>query len=246
NARYALNAANARWGSLYDALYGSDVIPHEGELSPGKGYNPRRGAAVVARAATFLDEAFPLVSGSHADVTSYVVAETRGIGALAIDTARGPTTLKDQSQFVGFSGDGEKGSILLRHHGLHVELVIDRSGPVGAAHPAGLVDVIVEAALTTIQDCEDSVAAIDAEDKVGVYRNWLGLMNGTLEDTFDKGGKPITRRLNPDRTYRAAGGGDLVLKGRALQLCRNVGHLMTTDAGRDPAGQPIGEGVLDA
>ena len=246
NARYALNAANARWGSLYDALYGADIIPHEGELAPGKGYNPRRGAAVVSRAAEYLDEAFPLASGSHADVTSYVVAEMRGIGALAIDTAHGPTVLEDQSQFVGFSGDGAKGSILLRHHGLHVELVIDRSRPVGASHPAGLADVIVEAALTTIQDCEDSVAAIDAEDKVGVYRNWLGLMNGTLEDTFDKGGKAITRQLNPDRTYRAAGGGDLVLKGRALQLCRNVGHLMTTDAVRDPAGQPIGEGLLDA
>jgi malate synthase len=246
NARYALNAANARWGSLYDALYGSDVIPQEGEFAPGKSYNPRRGAAVVARAAEFLDESFPLASGSHADVTAYVVAETRGVGALAIDTTAGPTALRDQGQFVGFAGDGEKAGILLRHHGLHVELVIDRSGPVGAAHPAGLADIIVEAALTTIQDCEDSVAAVDAEDKVGVYRNWLGLMNGALEDTFDKGGKTITRRLNPDRIYRAAGGGELVLKGRALQLCRNVGHLMTTGAVFDADGRPLGEGLLDA
>ena len=246
NARYALNAANARWGSLYDALYGSDVIPQEGELTSGREYNPRRGAAVVARAAQFLDESFPLASGSHADVTAYVVAETGGVGALAIDTTSGPTTLKDQAQFVGFAGNGEKGRILLRHHGLHVELVIDRSRPVGAAHPAGLADVVVEAALTTIQDCEDSVAAVDAEDKVGVYRNWLGLMNGKLEDTFEKGGKTITRRLNPDRTYRAADGGELALKGRALQLCRNVGHLMTTDSVLDPEGKPIGEGLLDA
>jgi malate synthase len=247
NARYALNAANARWGSLYDALYGTDVIPHEGELAPGRGYNPRRGAAVVERAARFLDEAFPLAGGSHSDVTAYVVAETKGIGALAIDTKEGPTALRDQGQFVGFAGDAGRAVILLQHHGLHVELVIDRSAPVGSAHPAGLADVVLESALTTIQDCEDSVAAVDAEDKVGVYRNWLGLMKGTLSETFEKGGKPVTRRLNPDRVYRdAKTGGKLVLKGRALLLCRNVGHLMTTDAVLDQDGNEIGEGILDA
>jgi malate synthase len=246
NARYALNAANARWGSLYDALYGTDVIPREGDLIPGKGFNAARGAAVVARAAAFLDEAFPLAHGSHADVTAYVVAETGGIGALAIDTRDGPTALRHQSQFVGFAGGGESGSIVLRHHGLHVELVIDRSHPIGSTHPAGLADVVVESALTTIQDCEDSVAAVDAEDKVGVYRNWLGLMKGTLEDTFEKGGRTVTRRLRPDRRFRAAGGGDLVLKGRALLLCRNVGHLMTTPAVLDADGREIGEGLLDA
>jgi malate synthase len=246
NARYALNAANARWGSLYDALYGTDVIPHEGDLEPGSSYNPRRGEAVVARAAEYLDQAFPLASGSHAEVTAYVVAETAGIAALAIDTTSGPTTLADPEQFVGYAGADGRANILLRHHGLHAELVIDRGNAVGRAHPAGLADVVIESALTTIQDCEDSVAAVDAEDKVGVYRNWLGLMKGTLEDTFEKGGRQITRRLNPDREYRGATGGEVVLKGRALLLVRNVGHLMTTDAVRDPAGNPIGEGLLDA
>ena len=246
NARYALNAANARWGSLYDALYGTDAIAQDGELAPGKAYNPKRGEAVFARAAAFLDGAFPLSRGSHADVTSYVAAETAGIAALAVDTVNGPTTLKDQAQFVGFADGDGRARILLRHHGLHAELVVDKSHPVGKTHPANLADVIVEAALTTIQDCEDSVAAVDAEDKVGVYRNWLGLMNGELEDTFDKGGRIVHRRLNADRTYKSATGGTLTLKGRALLLVRNVGHLMTTDAVLDPDGTPIGEGLLDA
>jgi malate synthase len=246
NARYALNAANARWGSLYDALYGTDVIPRGGELAPGNGFNAARGAAVVARAAQFLDEAFPLAKGSHADVTAYVVAETKGVGALAIDTKGGPTALKDQAQFVGFAGDGKKGSIVLRHNGLHAELIIDRSHLIGSGHPAGLADVVIESALTTIQDCEDSVAAVDAEDKVGVYRNWLGLMNGTLEDTFEKGGKTVTRKLSADRIFRSAKGGELVLKGRALLLCRNVGHLMTTPAVLDADGKQVGEGIVDA
>ncbi|MHB1103327.1 MAG: malate synthase G [Devosia sp.] len=246
NARYALNAANARWGSLYDALYGTDVIPRDGELAPGSTYNPKRGAAVVARAAQFLDEAFPLLNGSHANVTSYVIAETAGLAALAIDTAGGPTKLKHSSQFTGYAQVGKSVRILLQHNGLHAELVINKDHPVGRAHPAGLADVIVEAAITTIQDCEDSVAAVDAEDKVGVYRNWLGLMDGTLEDTFEKGGKTMTRRLQPDRTYNDAKSGLLSLKGRALLLVRNVGHLMTTDAVLDPEGNPIGEGLLDA
>lgn len=246
NARYALNAANARWGSLYDALYGTDVIARDGDLAPGKGYNPARGAAVVARAAQFLDEAFPLAAGSHADVTAYVVAETAGQAALAVDTKAGPTTLKDQSQFTGYRRDGDRAVILLKHHGLHAELVLDRSGPVGSAHAAGLADVVVESALTTIQDCEDSVAAVDAEDKVGVYANWLGLMDGTLEDTFEKGGKTVTRRLNADRRYTGVDGKELVLKGRALLLVRNVGHLMTTPAILDSAGRQVGEGLMDA
>jgi malate synthase len=247
NARYALNAANARWGSLYDALYGTDVTARDGELAPGRGYNPKRGAAVVARAAQFLDEAFPLLNGSHADATAYVVAETAGLAALAIDTAAGPSKLRHDAQFVGYAQTANGARILLQHNGLHAELLIDREHPIGRSHPAGLADVIVEAAITTIQDCEDSVAAVDAEDKVGVYRNWLGLMDGTLEETFEKGGKKMTRRLQPDRTYRdAKGGGLLSLKGRALLLVRNVGHLMTTDAVLDAEGNPIGEGLLDA
>ena len=246
NARYALNAANARWGSLYDALYGTDVISRDGDLEPGASYNPRRGEAVVARAATFLDEAFPLASGSHADATAYVVAETAGLAALSIDTRTGPTTLADSSQFVGYAELDDRAVILLANNGLHAELVINRTTAVGRAHPAGLADVVIESALTTIQDCEDSVAAVDAEDKVGVYRNWLGLMNGTLEDRFEKGGRQVTRRLNPDRRYKDAKGGELVLKGRALLLVRNVGHLMTTDAVRDAEGRAIGEGLLDA
>ena len=246
NARYALNAANARWGSLYDALYGTDVISRDGELAPSKGYNAARGQAVVARAAAFLDEALPLSRGSHADVTSYVVAEQGGIATLLIDTAAGPTTLRDPDAFVGYRGEGASAEIVLRHNGLHVILVIDKASAIGAEHAAGLADVVVEAALTTIQDCEDSVAAVDAEDKIGVYRNWLGLMQGTLEDTFEKGGKQVTRRLKDDRVYTSRSGGELVLKGRSLLLVRNVGHLMTTDAVKTADGKPIGEGLLDA
>jgi malate synthase len=246
NARYALNAANARWGSLYDALYGTDVIERAGELVPGKGYNPARGQAVVDWAAAFLDEALPLSQGSHKDVTAYVVAEQAGIANFVIDTKAGPATLKASDAFVGYAGAGDKAEIVLRHNGLHIILVIDKSSPIGINHPAGLADVIVESALTTIQDCEDSVAAVDAEDKVGVYRNWLGLMNGTLEDTFEKGGRMITRKLKQDRTYTGADGRKLVLKGRSLLLVRNVGHLMTTDAVKDASGKPIGEGLMDA
>ncbi|WP_172123860.1 MULTISPECIES: malate synthase G [unclassified Devosia] len=246
NARYALNAANARWGSLYDALYGTDVISRDGELAPSKGYNAARGEAVVARAAAFLDEALPLSRGSHADVTSYVVAEQGGTATLVIDTAAGPTTLRDPEAFVGYRGEGASAEIVLRHNGLHVILVIDKASAIGAEHAAGLADVVVEAALTTIQDCEDSVAAVDAEDKIGVYRNWLGLMQGTLEDTFEKGGKQVTRRLKEDRVYASRSGGELVLKGRSLLLVRNVGHLMTTDAVKTADGKPIGEGLLDA
>jgi len=246
NARYALNAANARWGSLYDAYYGTDVIARDGELAPGKAYNPARGAAVVAKAAEFLDASFPLSAGSHRDVTDYAVVTEGGAARLAISTTAGPAALQDQAAFVGYGdGSGNTAEIVLRHHGLHVILAIDPGSVIGGTHAAGLSDVIVESALTTIQDCEDSVAAVDAEDKVGVYRNWLGLMNGTLEDTFEKNGKRVTRRLKQDAVFTAVDGSDLVLKGRALQLVRNVGHLMTTDAVLLD-GKPIGEGLMDA
>ncbi|MGN6486993.1 MAG: malate synthase G [Devosia sp.] len=246
NARYALNAANARWGSLYDALYGTDAISRDGELAPGRGFNAARGAAVVARAAEFLDSAVPLSSGSHAQVTGYHVVKDGERRVFVADTAAGRVGLKDPSAFAGYGGTEERGELVLQHHGLHIILVIDPSSPIGSTHKAGLSDVIVEAALTTIQDCEDSVAAVDAEDKVVVYRNWLGLMNGTLEDTFEKGGQTITRRLDPDRQYKDADGQPLTLKGRALLLVRNVGHLMTTRAVLDAEGNPIGEGLLDA
>jgi malate synthase len=246
NGRYALNAANARWGSLYDALYGTDAISREGDLAPGNGYNQVRGQVVFARVAGFLDQAFPLTSGSHGQVTNYRIVYRNGFAALVADTEAGELSLRDSSAFAGNTERNGKLVILLRHHGLHAELVIDRDHPVGRTHPAGLADVIVESALTTIEDCEDSVAAVDAADKVAVYRNWLGLMNGTLEDTFEKGGRLITRRLNPDRTYTAPDGSSLTLKGRALLLVRNVGHLMTTRAVLAHDGQPLGEGVLDA
>ena len=245
NARYALNAANARWGSLYDALYGTDVVSRDGQLAPGKGYNAARGAAVVDRASTFLDESFPLASGSHRDVTDYHVIKDGDARYLEVDTSAGRTGLRDPGAFVGYGGTQESGQLVLKHNGLHVILVIEPGSVIGGTHKAGLSDVVVEAALTTIQDCEDSVAAVDAEDKVGVYRNWLGLMNGTLVDTFEKGGQSVTRKLNEDRTYKDVNGQPLVLKGRSLLLVRNVGHLMTTDAVLWN-GKPIGEGLMDA
>jgi malate synthase len=245
NARYALNAANARWGSLYDALYGTDVIGRDGELAPGQAYNPARGAAVVARAAQFLDDAFPLAGGSHSEVTGYHVIKDGESRIFVADTPAGRTGLRDPSAFVGYGGTEESGELVLRHNGLHAILVIAPKTAIGSAHAAGLSDVIVEAALTTIQDCEDSVAAVDAEDKVGVYRNWLGLMNGSLEDTFEKGGKSVTRKLKADRVYKDVNGAELVLKGRSLLLVRNVGHLMTTDAVLLD-GKPVGEGLMDA
>ncbi|MAN76637.1 MAG: malate synthase G [Rhizobiales bacterium] len=246
NARYALNAANARWGSLYDALYGTDVIAREGDLAPGRAYNPRRGAEVFARAGHFLDETFPLLGVKHWAVTRYGVDTSGDIARLVIESQDGPAKLAYPEAFAGYSRHGDVLRILLKHHGLHVELVIDANHPVGKDHPANLADVVIESALTTIQDCEDSVAAVDAEDKVGVYRNWLGLMKGDLADTFEKGGKSVTRTLNADRAYTAPDGSELTLKGRALLLVRNVGHLMTTDAILDADGQPIGEGMMDA
>ncbi len=246
NARYALNAANARWGSLYDALYGTDAIPRDGALKPGREFNPARAEEVVKRAAEFLDQSCPLAVGSHRDVTAYHVVMNGDQAALQMTTGQGTTLLRQPSQFVGYTVEPNRTVILTEHNGLHTELVIDRRGGTGAAHPAGLADVIMESALTTIQDCEDSVAAVDAEDKVGVYRNWLGLMNGTLQESFEKGGRVVHRRLNEDREYNSPHGGTLTLKGRALLLVRNVGHLMTTSAVLDPDGLPIGEGLLDA
>ncbi|WP_373049689.1 malate synthase G [Thalassovita aquimarina] len=238
NARFALNAANARWGSLYDALYGTDALPGAPE---GTGYDPKRGAQAVAWAADFLDKAVPLVGASHKDVTAY---QREGGELLALIDAR-EVPFADPAAFVGYTEDGDKASYMLRHNGMHIELLIDPSHPVGATHPAGLRDVVLESALTAIQDCEDSVAAVDAEDKTDVYAKWLGLMKGDLAETFEKGGKQMTRRLADDKVLTAPDGSTLTLQGRALLLVRNVGHLMTTDAVLMD-GEETPEGMLDA
>ena len=247
NARYALNAANARWGSLFDALYGTDAIARSGELAPGKTYNPKRGAEVFARAAAYLDQAFPLIDASHSDVVDYGLEHDGENTSLLIELADGSfARLMDEDAFVGYSEQGDAHSVLLRHHGLHMELVIDGSKGIGASHKAGLADIIVESALSTIQDCEDSVAAVDPAEKIEVYRNWLGLMKGDLKDSFQKGGQQVERRLNEDRTCVAPDGSSLRLKGRALLLVRNVGHLMTTKMVLDSQGNEVGEGIVDA
>ncbi|MCC0070104.1 MAG: malate synthase G [Rhodobacteraceae bacterium] len=236
NARYALNAANARWGSLYDCLYGTDAM---GSLPPKGGYEKGRGARVVARARVFLDEAFPIQGASHADVRRYHVRE----GVLLVDDM----PLVQPEKFVGYRGNPKApDAVLLCNHGLHVELVFDRAHFIGARDQAGLADVQMESAVSAIMDCEDSVACVDAEDKVEAYGNWLGLMKGDLQDTFEKGGRTMTRRLNPDRVYSAPDGSQISVKGRALMLVRNVGHLMTNPAILDAAGAEVFEGLMDA
>ena len=242
NPRFALNAANARWGSLYDALYGTDVIDESDGKERSGGYNATRGAAVIRYAQEFLDKAIPLDGASHGDVSEYVVAD-KVFAAIVDDAAIG---LQDTDAFRGWSEAGDAKSLLFQHNGLHIEIKVDPTHPVGKDAGAHVADVILESAITTIQDCEDSVAAVDAEDKVNVYRNWLGLMQGTLETTFAKGGKDQTRRLNADRRYKTAAGDELVLSGRSLMLVRNVGHLMTNDAVLDKDGNETYEGMLDA
>jgi len=242
-ARFALNAANARWGSLYDALYGTDAIPEDGGAERSGGYNPVRGDRVIAYARSFLDQACSLRQGSHADSSSYAIID----GQLAIQTGDGLTSLADQSQLRGFTGMAtEPTSVLLKNNDLHIEIQIDAHSEIGQTDKAGIKDVILEAAITTIQDCEDSVAAVDAADKVMVYRNWLGLISGDLSETFIKDGNPLTRILNADREFETPGGGKLRLPGCSLLLVRNVGHLMRNNAILDSEGEEIYEGIMDA
>lgn len=244
NARFALNAANARWGSLYDALYGTDVIPQDGGADSAGAYNPIRGAAVIAFARAFLNKHCPLIVGDHTVATAYTIVD----GQLQVALADSPvSTLVNQEQLVGYSGEASAPtSILLRHNGLHIELQIDASTAIGASDTAGMKDIVLESALSTIQDCEDSVAAVDAQDKSLIYRNWLGLMRGDLSEAFSKGGKTHKRTLNPDRRFTATDGSTLTLPGRSLMFVRNVGHLMTNNAILDAQGNEIPEGIMDA
>mgnify|MGYP001217541795 FL=1 len=244
NARYALNAANARWGSLYDALYGTDAISEEDGAERGSSYNPVRGAKVISYGRQFLDEAVPLAQYSHNDAVQYAVVN----GQLVVTIEDGTTTgLKEPEKFVGFQGEPQNPTaVLLKNNGLHIEIQIDREHPVGKTDQAGVKDIVLEAAVTTIMDGEDSVAAVDAEDKVVVYRNLFGLMKGDLTATFEKNGKQLTRALNPDRVYKTPDGGELVLPGRSLMFVRNVGHLMTNNAILDANGEEVHEGIIDA
>jgi len=244
NARFALNAANARWGSLYDALYGTDMISEENGASRAGAYNPVRGDKVIEFAKNFLDKNFTIDNASYSDVNSFNIKN----GRLEISLLNGETTnLINNNQFQGYQGSAEQpAGVLLKNNGLHAEIQIDPDHSVGATDPAGIKDVLLESAITTIQDCEDSVAAVDGEDKVAVYRNWLGLMKGDLKETFIKGGAEMTRSLNPDRNYIAPDGSNLQLSGRSLMLVRNVGHLMTNPAILDQNGDEVPEGILDA
>ncbi|WP_339477259.1 malate synthase G [Pseudomonas sp. RL_5y_Pfl2_73] len=243
NARFALNASNARWGSLYDALYGTDAISEADGAQKGKGYNKVRGDKVIAFARAFLDEATPLAAGSHVDSTNYKIVD----GKLVVTLKGGSNSgLRDDAQLIGFQGDASAPTtVLLKHNGLHFEIQIDASTPVGQTDAAGVKDILMEAALTTIMDCEDSVAAVDAADKVVIYRNWLGLMKGDLAEEVAKGGQTFTRTMNPDRVYTAVDGSSVTLHGRSLLFVRNVGHLMTIDAILDKHGNEVPEGILD-
>ena len=243
NARFALNASNARWGSLYDALYGTDAISEAEGAEKTKGYNKVRGDKVIAFARAFLDEAAPLGAGSHVDSTGYKLIDGRLVISLKGGSNGG---LQDDSQLIGYQGEADAPTaILLKHNGLHFEIQIDATSPVGQTDPAGVKDVLMEAALTTIMDCEDSIAAVDADDKVVVYRNWLGLMKGDLAEEVSKGGETFTRTMNADRTYTAPNSDEVTLHGRSLLFIRNVGHLMTIDAILDQHGQEVPEGILD-
>ena len=243
NARFALNAANARWGSLYDALYGSDIIVDEPGQPRQPGYDSVRGNKVIAYARAFLDSAVPLASASHAEAVSYGIND-----GLVIELKDGhQTRLRDATQFAGYLGDSDApSSVLFKHHGLHIECVINRGGNIGSEDAAGIDDIILEAALTTIMDCEDSVAAVDAEDKIDVYKNWLGLMTNTLSASFAKGGATLTRSLNQDREFLDPNGAPIVLRGRSLLFNRNVGHLMTSELAHDNAGEQVPEHIIDA
>ena len=247
NARFAINAANARWGSLYDALYGTDAIGEENGQERGGKYNPARGAAVIRYATEFLDATLPLDGVSHADVNAYGIDPTDRGDVFVASTSNGEAVgLQNPAQFAGHRRETGRCVYLFCNHGLHIEILVDPEHPVGKGATADVADIILESAVTTIQDCEDSVAAVDAADKVAVYRNWLGLMQADLEATFEKGGKLMTRSLEPDRVYRNPRGEEFALSGRSLMLVRNVGHLMTTDAVMDADGNEVFEGILDA